>query len=93
MKKYHHPLCKLTSKAEIPDFSRFSIACNSEVLFVYSYEINVIKKAFEKMKSGLQSFAKFLDHKVVLQMLKLGELKQCKTILRSAFASKETNDE
>ena len=36
------------------------------------YEINVIKKSFAHMKNGLQSFSKFLDHKVVLQMLKLG---------------------
>ena len=28
------------------------------------YEINVIKKSFAKMKRGLQSFSKFLDHKV-----------------------------
>ena len=37
------------------------------------YEINVIKKSFAQMKKGLQSFSKFLDHKVVLQMLKLGK--------------------
>eukprot|EP00750_Incisomonas_marina_P032605 INCI9234.2.p1 GENE.INCI9234.2~~INCI9234.2.p1 ORF type:complete len:803 (+),score=146.36 INCI9234.2:313-2721(+) len=37
------------------------------------YEINVIKKSFAQMKKGLQSFSKFLDHKVVLQMLKLGQ--------------------
>ena len=36
------------------------------------YEINVIKKSFMQMKQGLQSFAKFLDHKVVLEMLKIG---------------------
>ena len=69
-KQINHPLNKLCQDMDAVSKLQFKQA---QLPPSNVYEINVIKKSFVQMKHGLQSFGKFLDKKVVLEMMKAGK--------------------
>lgn len=62
----NQPLNALTSGMELVARMEFT---DEEIPKSSIYEINIISKSFKKLRRSMQSFAKYLDYKVVVQLM------------------------